>query len=110
MIDNIDVNKIIVSNKIYFGNDFKNFIGYKNAKKNRPLCIFPPKMSTNRRDFDKSKCMSFLIKDEKLLEKYNEIWRKVSSIIKKEFDSNPLYNEKYQKTKIKVYLLMSNCA
>ena len=54
--------------------------------------------------------MSFLIKDEKLLEKYNEIWRKVSSIIKKELDSNPLYNEKYQKTKIKVYLLMSNFA
>ena len=33
LIDNIDVNKIIVSNKIYFGNDFKNFIGNKNAKK-----------------------------------------------------------------------------
>ena len=33
LIDNIDVNKIIVSNKIYFGNDFKNFIGNRNAKK-----------------------------------------------------------------------------
>ena len=49
--------------------------------KNRPLCIFLPKMSTYRRDFDKTKCMSFLIKDEKLL--YNEIWKKVSSITKK---------------------------
>ena len=67
-------------------------------------------MSANRRDFNKTKCMSFLIKDEKLLEKYNEIWRKVSSIIKKEFGSNPVYNEKYLKTKIKVYLLMSNFA
>ena len=67
-------------------------------------------MSANRRDFNKTKCISFLIKDEKLLEKYNEIWRNVSSIIKKEFGSNPVYNEKYLKTKIKVYLLMSNFA
>ena len=33
-IDNINANKIIVSNKISFGkNDFKYFIGYKDAKK-----------------------------------------------------------------------------
>ena len=44
-----------------------------------------------------------MIKDKELLEKYNEIWEKVSSSIKKEFESNPLYNEKYLKTKIKVY-------
>ena len=60
-------------------------------------------MSAYRRDFDKTKCMSFLIKDEKLLEKYNEIWKKVSNIIKKKFHSNPVYNEKYIKTKIKSY-------
>ena len=52
-------------------------------------------------DFDKTKCISFLIKDEELLQKYNEIWKKASIIIKKEFDSNPVYNEKYIKTKIK---------
>ena len=61
------------------------------------------KKNAYRRDFDKTKCMSFLIKDEKLLEKYNEIWKKVSKIIKKEFDNNPVYNEKYIKTKIKSY-------
>ena len=54
-------------------------------------------------DFDKTKYMFFLIKDEKLLEKYNQIWKKVSNIIKKEFDSNPEYNEKYIKTKTKSY-------
>ena len=33
-IDTIDVNKIVVSNKISFGkNDFKYLIGYKDAKK-----------------------------------------------------------------------------
>ena len=61
-------------------------------------------MSTYRRDFDKIKCMCFLIKDEKLLEKYNEISKKVGNIIKKrEFDSNPVYNAKYIKTKTKSY-------
>ena len=42
-----------------------------------------------------------MIKDKKLLEKYNEIWTKVSNIIKKEFDN--VYNKKYIKTKIKSY-------
>ena len=68
LIDDIDVNKIVVSNKISFGkNDFKYFIGYKDAKKIRSLCIFPPKMRAHRRDFEKTKCMSFLMKNEKLL-------------------------------------------
>ena len=47
-------------------------------------------MSAYRKDFDKTKCMYFLIKDEKLLEKYNEIWKKVSNIIKKEFGNKPV--------------------
>ena len=47
--------------------------------------------------------MSFLIKDENLLETYNEIWKKVSNIIKKEFDSKQAYNEKHLKNKIKSY-------
>ena len=59
-------------------------------KKIRPLCIFLPKMSAYRKDFDKTKYMYFLIKDEKLLEKYNEIWKKVSNIIKKEFGNKPV--------------------
>ena len=56
-------------------------------------------MYAYRKDFDETKYVSLLIKDDKLLEKYNEIWEKVSNIIYKEFDSNPVYNEKYIKTK-----------
>ena len=47
--------------------------------------------------------MSFLIKDDELLEKYNEIWENVRNSIKKEFDSEPVYDEKYLRTKIKSY-------
>ena len=60
-------------------------------------------MSAYRRDFDETKCMSFLIKDNELLEKYNEIWRKVKNSLKKEFESEPVCNEKYLKAKIKSY-------
>ena len=37
------------------------------------------------------------------LKTYNEIWVKVKNNIKKKFDSEPLYNEKYLKAKIKSY-------
>ena len=47
--------------------------------------------------------MSFFIKNEELLEKYNEIWGKVSNNVKKGFDREPVYNEKYIKTEIKSY-------
>ena len=43
-------------------------------------------MSAYRKRFDETKYVSFLIKDNELLEKYNEIWDKVSNIIKKGFD------------------------
>ena len=31
---------------------------------------------------------------EEILIKFNEIWEKVTNIIYKEFDTNPIYNEK----------------
>ena len=56
VIDNIDIDKI--ANKVSFGKkDIKYFIGYNNPEKVRRLCIFLPKMSAYRRDFDKTKCM-----------------------------------------------------
>ena len=53
-------------------------------------------MGTYRRDFDETKYIPFLIKDDELLEKYNEIWEKVKNSIKKELESKPVYNEKNQ--------------
>ena len=45
--------------------------------------------------------MYFLIEDDDLLKEYNTIWDKVSADIKKEFDSEPVYNKKFLKLKIK---------
>ena len=40
-------------------------------------------MTAYRRDFDESQYMLFLIKDDKLLQKYNRIWDKVSNSMRK---------------------------
>ena len=45
----------------------------------------------------KLKTYRFLIRDDKFLEKYIEIWDKVSYTIGKEIDSNPVYNKIYIK-------------
>ena len=58
-------------------------------------------MTAYRKDFDETKYISFLIKDNELLEKWNEIWDKVSYATGKELDSNLVYNKKYLKAKIK---------
>ena len=49
------------------------------------------------------KYVLWVIKDDELQEKYNKIWYKVSNSIKKGFNSEPVYNEKYLNTKIKSY-------
>ena len=42
-----------------------------------------------RRDFDETKYMPILIKDE-LLEKYNEIWKEFKNSIIREFGNEPV--------------------
>ena len=99
----VDIEKVLVSNKISFGaKNYKYFIGYLyNNHKVKPLHIMLPKTSTYVKSFDgQTKWMYFLIEDDDLL-KYNTIWDKVSADIKNEFDSEPVYNKEYLKTKIK---------
>ena len=49
-------------------------------------------------------CIFWLIEDYDLMEKGNTIWDKVSSDIKKQFDTEPVYNKYSLKIKIKSYL------
>ena len=44
-----------------------------------------------------------MMKNDELLEKYNDICEKVKNSIKEDFDSEPVYNEKYVNAKIKSY-------
>ena len=58
-------------------------------------------MSGYVKDFDEIECMTFQIKDHKFLK--DKMWDIISNSIKKRFDSKPVYNEKYLKTKLKLY-------
>ena len=81
LINDIDINKIVVFNKFSFGKqDFRYFIGHKDHKNVRPLCIFFPKMGAYRIDFDEIECLCFMIKEEKNFVKYMDIWEKVNNI------------------------------
>ena len=57
------------------------------------------------RKFEGNTTMSFKISNKQLLKKYNQIWKRVEKLLKIEFDSEPVYgdNDKYIKTKIKIY-------
>ena len=59
-------------------------------------------MTAYRKDFDKTKYITFLIKDDELLEKYNEILENFKNIFKKIYHA-PAYNAKYLKVLIKSY-------
>ena len=70
----IYIKKTVVSNKVSFGkNVFKYFIGYKDAKKLNLYAYLFQKMSAYGRDVDETNYMSFLVKNDELLEKYNGI-------------------------------------
>ena len=72
LVYNVDINKTVVSSKVSFDkNDVKCFVEYKDDKQLK--AIMAPKLSAYRRGFDETKYMSFLIKNDELLEKYNEI-------------------------------------
>ena len=106
-IHDLDANKILVSKKESYGtkNSFKYFIGYNDDDVIRPLYIKLPKMIAYVKHFDSNKTMSSKVSDNKLLKKYNKIWEKVSNLMNIELDSVPVYgdNDKYIKTKIKMY-------
>ena len=67
----LDIEKVLVSNKIYFGEkNYKYFIGYLyNVNKVKPLNIMLSKTNAYIKSYDgQSKWMYFLIADDDLLE------------------------------------------
>ena len=71
-----------------------------NDHKVKPLHIILPKTSAYVKSYDgQTKWMTFLIKDDELLEKLDTTSDKVSADVKKEFDSEPVYNKFFLKPK-----------
>ena len=66
------------------------------------LHIILPKMTAYVKSCDcQSEWMCFLIEEDDFLAKYNATWDKVSANMKKESNSEPVYNKKFVKTKTK---------
>ena len=49
------------------------------------------------------KSMSFKIEDESVYLKYTEIWNNIKNILNMKFHSQPIYDDKYKKTKVKTF-------
>ena len=101
----VNVNKIVVSDKFNHNEDcFKYFIGYQKGEIIRPLCIILPQMNGYIKCFEYGNPnMSFLIKDEEVGEKYEQIWDVIKNKFKIKFHSELVYEYKYLKTKVKEY-------
>ena len=81
-IDDIDVNKILVSKKEQYGkhNSFKYFIGYNDNNVVRPLYLFLSQSTGYINKFDKNKITMFLmVKDKQFSENYKKIWKKLKN-------------------------------
>ena len=82
-IDDVDVSKILVSKEKPYGtkNSFKYFIGYNDNDVIGPLYIKLSQMTAYVRTFESNTIMSFKISDKQLLQKCNQIWKRVEKII-----------------------------
>ena len=78
-LDLINVDQIVVSDKFKHNDgSFKYFIRYKEVEIVKPICIILPQMTGYIKYFEKGgKNTSFVIKDENVVDKYNEIWDKI---------------------------------
>ena len=81
LIDLLSVNTehIVTSDKFKHSEEgFKYFIGYQKDEIVKPLCIILPQMSGYIKYFKNGgKSISFYVKDDNVLDKYNEIWEKI---------------------------------
>ena len=74
-IDDIDVNKILVSKKEPYGknNSLIYFIGYNDNDVIRPLCLRLSKTTSYINKFIENITMSLRVNNEQLFKKYNKI-------------------------------------
>ena len=101
----INVDQIVISDRFKHSDDgFKHFIGYKEGEIVKPLCIILPQMSGHLKYFENGgKNMSFVNKDDSVLDKYNKIWDKIKNTLNRKFHTMPVYDEKFIKAKVKEF-------
>ena len=115
-INDIDVDKILVSKKEKYGkyDSFKYFIGYNDNDVIKPLYLELSEMTGYNNKFNENKnknknknkntiTMSLKVKYKKLFKNYNKIWKKIEKLMNINFNTKPTYGDdnNYIKTKIK---------
>ena len=104
-LDLVNIIQIVVFDKFkHSDGGFKYFIGYREGEIVKPLCIILPHMNGYIKCFENGgKNMSVLIKDDDMLDKYNEIWNRIKKAMGIKFHSMPVYDEKYIKAKTREF-------
>ena len=99
----VNVDQIVVSDKFKHSDDsFKYFIGYKEGEIVKPLCIILPQMTGYIKYFENGgKKMSFMVKEDGVLDKYNKIWGKIKNKLNIKFHSIPVYDRNMERLKLK---------
>ena len=106
LLDSVDLSKIVVSSRWKLNDEtYKYFCGYLNNDGIiKPLCVILPQMNGYIKYFDDGgKNMSFVTNDEKVYEKYDEIWNVVKGLLKLKFAVSPIRDDKYILAKLKIF-------
>ena len=104
-LDSVDLDKIVVSNKYKINKTtYKHICGYLSNDTIQPLRVILPQMDGHIKYFDDGgKNMSFVTDDEKIYEKYHEIWEVIRNLLKIDFTVNPIRGYKYLVAKLKIF-------
>ena len=100
-LDLVTIDQIVISDKFKHSYEgFKYFIGYQEGEIVKPLCIVLPQMKCFENG---GKNMSFFIKDDETWEKYKQIWDVIKNKLGIKFHSEPVYEQKYLKVKVREF-------
>ena len=104
-LDSVDLDKIVLLSKWEINETtYKYLCGYLNNDVIQPLCIILPQMNGYIKYFDNGgKNMTFVMDNEKVYDKYNEIWEIIRKLLKVEITVNPVRDDKYLVAKLKIF-------
>ena len=103
-LDFVDLDKIVVSNKWKIHETtYKYLCGYLNNDVIQSLCVILPQMDGYIKYFyNGGKNMTFVTDNEKVYDKYNEIWEVIRKLLKVKFTVNRVRDDKYLVAKLKI--------
>ena len=101
----VNVDQIVASERFKHNNEsFKFFIGYQEGGIVKPLFIILPQMIGYIKYFENGgKNTSFLIKDDEVWVKQEQIWDVIKNKLDTKFHSEPVYDKAYIKAKVREF-------